>query len=172
VIEMGKLTIQPIIFRTRPHPTNPGQIQIEFALGESARALMIRGIVLNISIEVDRWTAEALRAQSLPVPNPVAVPAMVDTGASHLGLDTSIVRSLNLARRGVTICDTAAGRRLANMYAVSLSFPGTTLMRYDMLRAVEVNLANQPFKCLIGRETMSNWHIHYNGQSGAISISD
>lgn len=121
---------------------------------------------------MDRFTAEALRAQSLPVPNPITVPAMVDTGASHLGLDTKIIRSLNLSRRGVTTCDTAAGRRVANLYAVSLSFPGTKLQSYDLLRVADVKLTKQPFKCLIGRETMRNWHIHYNGQSGTISISD
>ena len=49
---------------------------------------------------------------------------------------------------------------------------GTNLRSYDMLRATEVDLANQPFHCLIGRETMANWHMHYNGQTGQISISD
>lgn len=169
---MGKLTLQDIAFRARKHPTNPKQLQIQFAMGASSQALMIRGIVLNVSIGVDRFTAEALRAQSLSVPNPITVPAMVDTGASHLGLDTNIIRSLNLSRRGVTTCDTAAGRRVANLYAVSISFPGTKLQSYDLLRVADVNLAKQPFKCLIGRQTMRNWHMHYNGQSGTISISD
>jgi len=169
---LGKITNQRIVFRTRPDPNNPGQTQIQFALGAGAQALAIEGVLLNVSIEVDRWTAESLRAQSLPMPNPLPVQALVDTGASQLALDSTIVHSLNLARRGIATCDTAAGRRIAHLYAVSLSFPGTDLRRYDMLRAVEVDLTNQPFKCLIGRETMANWHFHYNGQSGGVSISD
>jgi len=121
---------------------------------------------------VDRWTAEAYRAQNLPVPNPITIPALVDTGASHLALDNKVIQPLNLSKRGTTTCDTAAGRRIANVYAVSLAFPGTSLQSYPLLRATEVSLTNQPFKCLIGRETMKNWHLHYNGQSGSISISD
>ena len=164
--------MHPIVFRTRPDPNNPQQIQIQIALGAGAQQLRLKGIVLNVSVGVDRWTSQALEAQSLPVPSPVVVPAMVDTGASHLALDTTIVNSLNLRRRGVARCDTPAGRRVANVYAVSLSFPQSQLKSYTMLRAIDVNLANQPFKCLIGRETMAHWHLHYNGQSGTISISD
>lgn len=169
---MGKMTIQSIIFRTRPDPANPQQIQIQFALGAAAQSLSMNGIVLNVLIGVDRWTAEALRAQSKPVPNPVPVQALVDTGASNLAVDRSIVQSLSLARRGLANCQTPAGCRLSNIHAVSLAIPGTNLQSYDMLRAVEVDLTNQRFKCLIGRETMANWHFHYNGQSGTVSISD
>jgi len=169
---LGRLTIQPLAVRAVPDPNNPGQIQVQVALGAGAQALTINGIVLNVLIGVDRWTAESLRAQSLQVPNPSPFSAMVDTGASGLALDNSIIQALNLTRRGLVRVHTASGSRLANLYVVSLSFPATELRSYDVVRATEVDLSAQPFKCLIGREIMANWHVHYNGQTGAISISD
>ena len=169
---MGLLTIQPIVARAVPHPSIPGQVEIQLGLGLMAQILAHNGVVLNVSIGLDRLTVDALRAQNLPVPNPFTCPALVDTGASALAIDNSIVQSLNLVRRGFAICDTASGRRRANLYAVSLSFPATNLRNYDVIRAHDVDLSNQQFKCLIGRDTMANWHLHYNGQTGAISISD
>lgn len=169
---MGLLTIGHIAFQTQPHPQRPGQIQVRVALGEGARFLSNRGVVLNVAIGVDRWTVEALRAQNKPVPPPHSCEALVDTGASGLALDKTVVQALNLKKKGIVTKYTPAGKGVANMYFVALAFPGTNLRSYDMLRATEVDLTGQPFKCLIGRETMVNWHLHYNGQTGQISISD
>jgi len=147
-------------------------MQISFALGAGAQVLASKGIVLNVGIGVDNFTADALHAQNLPLPQPFNGPALVDTGASGLALDTSVVRQLGLLRQGIANNYTAAGPRVSPVYFVSLAFPGSQLNSYGLLRATEVDLTGQAFKCLIGRETMMNWHIHYNGQSGQISIAD
>lgn len=140
-------------------------------MGGGEQALARQGIVLSVAIGVDNYTATSLRAQGLNVPNPVPCQALLDTGASCLCIDSSIAKQLGLARRGIP-SHTAAGPRMSSLYAVSLLFPGTNLKTYDLLRAAEVNLALQSFKCLIGRDVLSHWHFHYNGQSGAVSISD
>lgn len=171
MMQMGLLTTQTIVVQTRPAP-QPRQIQIGFALGEGARKLSIVGVILNVGIGIDTWTAQALQAQNRPVPKLYNCQALVDTGASGLALDKSVVQSLNLVRRGVVSTYTAGGRTVSNSYFVSLTFPGTQLRSYGLLRATEVDLADQPFKCLIGGETMANWHFHYNGQSGSVSIAD
>ena len=171
---MGTLTVWPIgiQIQTRPDPNNPGQMQVGVALGGGATALAAQGIILNIAIGVDVFTADALRALGQPVPNPFLCQALLDTGASTLALDRSIAQSLGLARRGVVINHTANGLRQSNLYAVSLLFPATSLRSYNLLRASEVDLSTQPFKCLIGRDVLSRWHVHYNGQTGAVSIAD
>jgi predicted aspartyl protease len=171
---VGLLTVWPqrIEIRTRPAPGMPGQTQIGFALGGGAEALIIRGIIVNVAVGVDIYTAESIRAQGENVPDPFSCKALVDTGASCLGIDVSIVQKLGLVRRGVTTNHTAAGPVRANLYAASLLFPGSNLRTYELLRSSEVDLSTQPFKCLIGRDVMTNWHIHYNGQTGAVSIAD
>jgi predicted aspartyl protease len=169
---LGKITSSIIAFQTRPDPNNPAQMQIGIAMGGAAQFLVSQGIILNVSITVDNLTADAMRAQGRPLPTPVNCPALVDTGASGLALDTTVIQQLGLMRKGITSSATAAGLRDSPVYFVSLEFPGTDVHSYPLLRATEVNLQGQRFKCLIGRETMANWHLHYNGQSGQVSIAD
>jgi hypothetical protein len=169
---MGRLTLQRIGIQTSPHPTNPGQVQVSIAMGAGGQLLAQEGIVLDVAIELDNLTSAALRAQNQPIPTPLNCKALVDTGASGLALDATIIQRLGLVRKGVLPNLTAAGPRAANVYFVGLSFPGSELKSYPLLRAMDCNLTGQPFRCLIGRETMRNWHLHYNGESGAVSISD
>jgi predicted aspartyl protease len=159
-------------FKFRPEPNQPGQTQIGVALGGGKTALSVRGILVNVAIGVDETTADALRALGQPVPNPVSHPALIDTGASMLSIDSSIAQALNLTRRGIVNSHTANGPRQCNLYAVSLAFPATALRSYNIMRASEVDLSTQQFKVLIGRDVLANWHIHYNGQTGAVSIAD
>jgi hypothetical protein len=169
---LGLVTIGSLGVQTAPDPQNPGQVRISLALGQGAHQLARVGIIMNVGIGVDNSTSEAIISQGNQPPPQQNCTAMVDTGADGLALDTAIVRALSLIRRGVVQNGTAAGVRQANQYAVSLTFPGTSLRSYPLLTATEVDLSSQPFKCLIGRETMANWHFHYNGQTGFISISD
>ncbi|MGD6805413.1 MAG: retroviral-like aspartic protease family protein [Candidatus Bathyarchaeia archaeon] len=137
-----------------------------------AERLANKGIIINVEIGIDLATAEALRASDLHVPNPVPCQALIDTGSSILAVDQSIAQSLNLVKRGIYVAHTANGQRQCNLYAVALTFPSTNLKSYSVIQASEVNLSAQPFKCLIGRDVLRNWHVHYNGETGAVSIAD
>ena len=117
-------------------------------------------------------TVSTMQTLGQTAPPPFLCKALVDTGASGLAIDKSIAVALGLKKQGIANNFTANGAKLSPVYFVSLNFPETNLRSYDMLRATEVDLANQSFHCLIGRETMANWHMHYNGQTGQISISD
>lgn len=125
-----------------------------------------------MAIGVDEATADALRALGQPVPNPVPSQALIDTGASMLSIDSTIAQALHLTRRGIVTSHTANGPRQCNLYSVSLVFPASGLRSYNLMRAAEVDLSTQPFKVLIGRDVLSNMHMHYNGQTGAVSIAD
>lgn len=154
---MGKLTIWPIGIQA---PSTGGN------------ALAAKGIVFNVEIGVDVATADLLTQCRQPVPNPITSQALVDTGASFLAIDQSIAQKLNLARRGINVTHTANGPRQCDLYAVSLAFPATALKSFNVVQAIEVDLSTQPFKCLIGRDVLSKWHLHYNGETGVISIAD
>lgn len=169
---MGLLTLSPMGFQTTPDPNDPKNMQIRWNPSLGATFLAGNGIILNAAISPDMLTVSTMQTQGMQTSQPFLCRALVDTGASGLAIDKSIATALGLKKKGVTNNLTANGAKVSPVYFVSLSFPGSNLKSYDMLRATEVDLANQSFHCLIGRETMSNWHLHYNGQSGQISISD
>jgi predicted aspartyl protease len=169
---VGTLTIWPVGLQIQSSPDPKSGEMRGAAVGSGSNALATKGIVLNVEIGVDLATADLLRALGQPVPSPITCNALVDTGASVLAIDQSIAQKLNLARRGINTTHTANGPRQCDLYAVSLAFPATTLGSFNILQAIEVNLSTQPFKCLIGREVLSKWHVHYNGESGVISIAD
>jgi predicted aspartyl protease len=141
-------------------------------LGSGGVQLANKGVIINVEIAVDLATAEALKACAQPVPNSVPCQALIDTGSSILAIDQSIAQSLNLVKRGIYVAHTANGQRQCNLYAVALSFPATNLKAHNIIQATEVDLSAQPFKCLIGRDILRKWHLHYNGESGAVSIAD
>lgn len=167
---MGLLTFSPMGFQTSPDPNNPKNIQIKWNPSVGSSLLSIHGIILNVAILPDMLTVSSMQGQQTP--QPLICRALVDTGASGLAKDKSTAEKLGLKKKGIANNLTANGIKLSPVYFVSLSFPGSNLKSYDMLRATEVDLSNQTFQCLIGRETMSNWHLHYNGQTGQISIAD
>jgi predicted aspartyl protease len=171
---LGTLTIWPagLQVQTRPDPNNPKQMQLQIALGGGGGVLATKGIIINVSIGIDLTTADALRSLGQPIPSPITCPALIDTGASILAIDQSLAQPLNLKKRGIITSHTANGPRQCNLFAVALSFPATNLKSYDVIQASEVDLSTQPFKCLIGRDMLSHWHVHYNGQFGTVSIAD
>jgi predicted aspartyl protease len=168
---MGLLTVPPMGFQPATDPNNLKSIRVSLSY-IGANRLFNEGIILNVAISPDMLSLSTMEIEGKEVPQPIPCKALVDTGASGLAIDKTIAQKLGLKRNSITENLTANGSRLAPVYLVSLNFPATNLKSYDMLRATEVDLSKQPFQCLIGREIMANWHLHYNGQTGQVSISD
>ncbi len=169
---MGLLTIGYTSYQVNLDPKNPKNVRVLPDIRASQNQLLQRGIILQVEVGVDDQTAETLRQQGNAVPQSISCQALVDTGASALGIETSIATQLGLSRKGQSTNHTANGPRQCSLYAVSLDFPGTSLKKFPIIQASDVNLSQQPFKVLIGRDVMSKWHLHYNGQTGTITIAD
>lgn len=169
---MGLLTITHQAMEFRPDPSNPQNVQIRILPDVSSTQLANLGVRLQVEISVDNVTANYFLSQNQQIPQAMKCDALLDTGASCLCIDSSIAQQLKLARKGIAASLTANGPRQSNLYAVSISFFGGSLRRYDVIRAADVDLSKQPFKCLIGRDIMRRWHVHYNGQTGTVSIAD
>ncbi|MEM0135529.1 MAG: aspartyl protease family protein [Thermoplasmatales archaeon] len=75
-------------------------------------------------------------------PQPFSCKALVDTGASGLVIDKTIVVALGLKLQSIANNFTANGDKLSPVFFVSLNSLGTTLRSHDMLRTTEVDLAN------------------------------
>ena len=152
------------------NPANPGQTQTQLEVGP--HSLFAGGIVMDMALAIDEVTSQSMRSGNQTVPTAVTAKALVDTGCTITLIDDSIVQQLGLTVRGYTTTHTAAGPINSGQYFVALSFPGTKLQGRTLHRVQSVNLAEQPFKILIGRDLMASWNINYNGLAGFISIAD
>lgn len=153
-----------------PDPANPGNTIVQVQTGP--HGLFSGGLVMDVVVGVDTVTAHSLQAANIPIPSPISLKALFDTGCTVTSIDKTIVSSLGLKVRGYTPICTANGTTTASKHVVSLNFPGTNLAG-KLAHAVQaVNLAGQQFHMLIGRDLMASWSITYNGPSGFVSIAD
>src|ERR1700722_18582662 len=83
-----------------------------------------RGPLLQVNVGVSAPRAQALRSAGQPVPQPIPITGLVDTGASCTSIDTTILRQLAIPSSGTTQVHTpstqAAAPHVANLYDISV----------------------------------------------------
>lgn len=155
---------------SQPDPTNPANTILHVQPG--MHGLLSGGVVMDMLIGVDPITGQSLLASNLPIPSPIVVKGLIDTGCTITSIDTSIIDKLQLKTRGYSQTLTANGSMDVSQHLISLNFPGTALSGRPVHTVQSVNLSGQPFSVLIGRDLMASWLITYNGTMGFVSISD
>ena len=112
--------------------------------------------------------------QLLSVPPSTPVMALLDTGASFSIISRVFAERFKLFQTGDFISiRTLSGTHLAREYAASVSFPGTTLQTFPMLRLRSADFVKEPnFSCLIGRDILQHWRITFDGRSKRVTIED
>jgi hypothetical protein len=113
----------------------------------------------------------------MPVPTPVVVKALVDTGASHTVVDASILKSLGIEPKRIakTITPTTgATPHRCHTYDVAIHIPlGTASSLFSKL-AWEVTcleLKHQGFEMLLGRDILAEGILIYDGKAGTFSMA-
>lgn len=154
---------------TKPHPKQPGGTLVQVQTGP--HGLFSGGLVMEMAIGIDDVTAKSLPSRT-PAPSPVIVKGLFDTGCTITSIDQSLVTNLGLKTRGFAQTATANGVTTTSQHLVSINFPGTHLSGRLVHSVQAVNLTDQPFHVLIGRDLMATWSITYNGPSGFVSIAD
>lgn len=135
------------------------------------------GPVLKVLIGVSEVRAAALSDPDHLVPNPVAVNALLDTGASHTCLDPSVVKDLALSPTGsVSVTAPAAGAvtQTADEYDVSLWIPaaiGEAPLVFPTLPVFCSELHHSGFRALIGRDILADCLLAYNGRTGLYTLA-
>lgn len=155
---------------TQPDPADATKTITQHTPGPNS--LYSGGVVLNLVIGVDAVTEQALLTANLPVPQPVVVKALFDTGCTITSVDKSVIDRLNLKTIGFANTGTANGAVIVSQHTISIAFPGTGLTGKSLHVIQSVDLSGQPISALIGRDLMASWHITYNGPGGFVSISD
>src|SRR5262249_19421286 len=85
--------------------------------------LVAEGALVPVLIGVSAASVQALRAGLHPIPQPVAVNALLDTGAEITGIDTSIVQQLGLPSSGPILANLPAhgGLTIGHLHRAGLT---------------------------------------------------
>lgn len=137
------------------------------------------GPLLRALVGVSASRRQALVAANLPVPPPVPITGLIDTGASGTCLDPTVLAQLGVTPTGVVSVatpSTGATPHQAQQFDVSLFIPGSTPHQPPLsLGAVPVIesslLAQQGFHALIGRDILSLCVMVYNGDGGFFTLA-
>ena len=135
------------------------------------------GPLIHVYIGVSEPRQGALIKAELPVPSPVVVKALVDTGASHTVVDPTVLKSLGLSPRRIaqTITPTTgAVPHQCHTYDVSLHIPLATATALFSKPAWEVtclDLKHQGFEVLLGRDILAEGMLVYDGKAATFAMA-
>lgn len=141
-------------------------------------ALQPEGALVDVQVV---WTvigAQQLRMALQPVPPPVQVRAVLDTGADATCLDTAVVQALGLPFGGATLANVlAAGGMLArSQHDASLTMlhpSGDPKLHHTVqsLLIIELHLRSLGYDALIGRDVLDRLTFLYHGPRGRFRLS-
>jgi len=126
-------------------------------------------MVTNSHEVIDGW-----RTLGLECPEPRRMRALLDTGASVTVISKTFAKYSKLFPTSEGCEITALGNRLrCGEHAGAISFPGTELRPFDLMRFVSADFPNEPhYAILIGRDILRNWVIAFDGRSKRVTIQD
>jgi hypothetical protein len=135
-----------------------------------------RGPLLQVLLGVSAPRGTALTAAGQPVPAPIPITGLIDTGASCTSIDISLLRQLAIPETGKTTVHTPSTQANAphstSVYDISLVLVHPLTVRtFNALPVIEAPLIHQGIQALIGRDILSHCLFVYDGQSGNFSLS-
>jgi hypothetical protein len=131
---------------------------------------------------IDVWVAvsgprlKLLTDTKQPIPDPVMVKGLVDTGSSHTTIDSLVAKSLGLTPKGVAKMITPSTGPTPSeclTYDVSLHVPlGKALVWSRQAWIVaSADLVHQGFSVLIGRDVLAEGLLIYDGKHNVFTMS-
>ncbi len=138
------------------------------------------GPVVDIVVGVSAARHQALTQAGQPVPPVILIRALVDTGASSTCLEPSVFQSLQLSPIGQvpTFTPTTGGTpHSSDQYDIGLVIPSSssaapfTRQNLLVLAAQPSSLHHQGIQGLIGRDTLEDCLLNYNGALGFFTLA-
>lgn len=127
------------------------------------------GPVVDMSLSVHQDVEDALRQASQPIPTPIQITALVDTGATASVIQEACVNSLGLQPVGVTYVNTPSSHNVkCYTYPVRLHLPNNVSRE---VIAIAAPLQGQNIQCLIGRDVLSEAILIYLGDANTFTLS-
>ncbi len=136
--------------------------------------MRVTGPRVPLRIELATPARELLERNNQPVPLPVRVLGLIDTGATGTCISQKVCQHLNLQSDGVTKMLTAGHAVYVQVYTVRLSIeflPGR-FVSIEPFPVAAPPLAEQAdIDCLIGRDILAHGIFVYIGYANSISLS-
>jgi hypothetical protein len=134
------------------------------------------GPVLDFFVGASTPRQSALRRAGLPVPSPIRVKGLIDTGASCTSIDPTVLKSLGLVATGtiqVHTPSTSKGQpHLTNQFDISIILPHAKMnWQFHAVPVIEAELSHQGIQALLGRDILSKCLFTYDGQSAMFALA-
>jgi|SRR5579875_329461 len=127
------------------------------------------GPVVRMALTIPADMEQRLRERNEPIPQPVELQGMIDTGATGNVIQEGLPAKLGLHPIGVSKIATASSREVECFeYAVRFVFPSGVIVNDT---AVEAPLQGQQIEALIGRGVLSLGTFVYLGYAGMFAFS-
>ena len=125
------------------------------------------GPLLQVKVDIPQILKESKAIQ--PLPTPVDIQAMIDTGATGTVLKKEIVDSLRMKPVGVVSISTPSSTNVVcNQYLVRLLLPNNVTVDAVIIAAP---LKDQHIQCLIGRDILHHGVFIYTGYMNQFTLS-
>ena len=125
--------------------------------------------IVTLTVDVTEGQAESLTNAGQPVPRPVLVPALLDTGVRKSIIPRDVAEQLGLENMGEQDVVGVAGSLTVSgtLHRVRLTFhlPGTVPIELDSWAAVIAveDLSRLGVRMILGRDQLSKCVLIYNG---------
>jgi predicted aspartyl protease len=131
--------------------------------------LLQNGPTIPIHVWFSKSELEVLETSGKPIPDPVEVTALIDTGAQSTCIAPSVANALRLPVVGASFVNSVSQRNiLVNQYAASVVFPNNVAVN---CKALGISPEIQDVDCLIGRDILSKGVFVYIGETGSFTLS-
>lgn len=127
------------------------------------------GPIIDIGLAVSATLEDGLNSAGQPVPPPIALSAMIDTGASASVIQQGLAVDLGLQPIGVARISTPSSTNVeCYEYAVRFAFPNNVVAEGTV---IEAPLKGQHIQGLIGRDVLQHAVLVYIGYAGQFTLS-
>jgi Aspartyl protease len=127
------------------------------------------GPVIDAEIAIATFDVATLEASGIPLPAPIRVRALIDTGASVSVMRQGIGALLGLSPDAIRLVDTATSSHV-RCEAFAVSFHFSPEFAVDVT-ALEMPLHGNQIDCLIGRDILARGVFIYLGSGNAFTLS-
>jgi hypothetical protein len=133
------------------------------------------GLAVQVLLGLRRSRVQVLRASGQPVPAPVQLRGLIDTGADMTSVADSALAPLGLVPIGSVFVNTASGRTIVNRYAVSVTLLGPAAGAPGFIRhnteVLGMAVAPVGFDVLIGMDLLAECLLIFDGRAAKFTLA-
>ena len=133
--------------------------QLEIPLAEGTLAF-----VVGLEVSQAPAVASYLKSRGEPVPEPVQVRALVDTGAGVCAATANLIRRLNLPTKSTKRREimTAGGPIASLEHYGALHLVGLEELKADYATICRFDFTDSPFEFILGMNVLMRWNWRYS----------